>query len=195
MSFLGAGRGGRGRRLPPSPLLRAQARRPGNPRGLVLPFAAGAVLFGLLLLYLGTMRYSMPEAILVIALGTLVIALLPWAIAATGGGVERAWWVSTPRLERQPPPEQMDYQLLRLRRDLRDALERDDRTDEIYPVLRSLAAERLKAHHEIDLETEPERARDVMDPHLWRYLTNPPVDTRKRSKTSLHTAIEGIEKL
>jgi len=84
---------------------------------------------------------------------------------------------------------------VRLRRDLRDAVERDDRSDEIYPVLRGLAAERLRAHHQIDLDTEPERARQVVDADLWRYLTTPPTDTRKRSRTSLQTAIEGIENL
>jgi hypothetical protein len=35
----------------------------------------------------------------------------------------------------------------------------------------------------------------VVDPLLWRYLTTPPTDTRKRSRSALHTAIEGIEKL
>ena len=89
----------------------------------------------------------------------------------------------------------MDYRLVRIRRDLRDALERDDREDPVWPLLRDLAAERLRARHDIDLDADPEAARQVVDPLLWRYLTTPPTDARKRSRSALHTAIEGIEKL
>lgn len=177
-------------------LLRAAqgARGPGNPRGSVLPVAGFVLLLGGLLFYVGSLRYSVPEAVAAVLLGALVLALVPWAVSGTGHDAERAFWVSTPRAE-AAPPSALDYRLVRLRRDLRDAIERDDRTDEIYPVLRELAAERLRAHHQVDLDTEPERARQVVDPHLWRYLTTPPTDTRKRSRTSLQTAIEGIEKL
>jgi hypothetical protein len=166
----------------------------GNPRGAVLPLAGFVLLMGGLLFYVGSLRYSVPEAVAAVLLGALVIALVPWAITATGHDAERAFWVSTPRAE-AAPPSSLDYRLVRLRRDLRDAVERDDRTDEIYPILRGLAAERLQAHHQVDLDAEPERAQEIVDPHLWRYLTTPPTDTRKRSRTSLQTAIEGIEKL
>lgn len=190
MTFLRARRASRRSEL----LRAAQASGPGNPRGSVLPVAGFVLLLGSLLFYVGSLRYSLPEAVAAVLLGALVISLVPWAITGTGHDAERAYWVSTPRLEAAPPAA-LDYRLVRLRRDLRDAIERDDRTDEVYPVLRGLAAERLRANHQIDLDTEPERARQVVDPHLWRYLSTPPTDTRKRSRTSLQTAIEGIENL
>lgn len=177
-------------------LLRAAqgTRGPGDPRATVLPLAGFVLLLGALLFYVGSLRYSLPEAVAAVLLGALVIALVPWAVTATGHDAERAFWVSTPR-EEAAPPASLDYRLVRLRRDLRDAVERDDRTDEIYGLLRDLASERLRAHHQIDLDADPEGARAVVDPHLWRYLTTPPTDTRKRSRTALQTAIEGIEKL
>lgn len=191
MTFLRARRTNRR----PELMRAAQARGPGDPRGAVLPLAGLVALMGGLLFYVGSLRYSVPEALAAILLGTLVIALVPWAISGTGHDAERAFWASTPRVDTSRPTNAMDYRLVRLRRDLRDAVERDDRPDEVYAVLRGLAAERLRAHHEIDLDTEPERAREVVDPHLWRYLTTPPTDTRKRSRTALQTAIEGIENL
>ena len=127
-------------------------------------------------------------------LAALAAALVPWALSRTSRYAERAYWASTPRQE-SVPPAALDYRLVRLRRDLRDALERDDRADEIHPLLRELTRERLEALHGIDLDTDPEAARAVMDPHLWRYLTHPPTDERRRSKSALHTAIEGVEKL
>lgn len=190
MTFLRARRASRR-----SELLRAgQASGPGNPRSAFLPVAGVTLLMGAVLFYVGSLRYSIPEAVLAVLLGALVLALVPWAISGTGSQAQRAFWVSTPRTE-AAPPSALDYRLVRLRRDLRDAVERDDRSDEIYPVLRDLAAERLLSTHGIDLDTEPERAREVTDPHLWHYLTHPPTDTRKRSRSSLHAAIEGIEKL
>lgn len=190
MSILPGRRARRRATLP----LQGQPRSPGHPRASALPLAAFVVVVGAVAFYVGSLRYSLPEAVAVVLLGALVVALVPWAIAATGRDAERAFWVSTARQE-AAPPDALDYRLVRLRRDLRDAVERDDRTDEIYPVLRELAAERLRTHHGVDLDTEPERARAVVDAHLWHYLTTPPVDTRKRSRSSLRTAIEGIEKL
>lgn len=187
-------RGRRRRAYRPGIPLQGQARGPGDPRGGVLVLGTLVLVAGGLAFYVGSLRYSVAEAAAVVLLGSLVVALVPWVIAATGRSAERAYWVSTTRQE-AAPPDALDYRLVRLRRDLRDAIERDDRTDEIYPVLRGLAAERLRARHGIDLDAEPERARAAVDAHLWRYLTTPPVDTRKRSRTSLRNAIEGIEKL
>lgn len=156
---------------------------------LVLSLLLGAALYAI-----GVLRYSIPEAVLVALLGGAVLTLLPWVLSETGEGVKRAYWLSTTSQESMPPAA-MDYRLLRLRRDLRDAVERDDRYDAVYPVLRELAAERLRSSHDIDLDAEPERARQVLEPQLWRYLSTPPTDTRRRSRSALHTAIEGIEKL
>jgi hypothetical protein len=40
----------------------------------------------------------------------------------------------------------------------------------LRPLVRSLAAERLQAHHGIDLEGEPERARELVGDELWELL-------------------------
>ena len=172
------------------------ATRTGAPplRRHVVPGVVIAALLGGLLFFIGALPYSWPLAVVVVGLSGLVGGLMTWGMVVTAGDVEQAYWVSTPRQE-TAPPDAMDYRLLRLRRDLRDALERDDRADEIYPVVRELAAERLLAHHDVDLETQPEQARALLDPHLAAYLEHPPTDTRRRSRSALHTAIEGVEKL
>lgn len=167
---------------------------PGNARGSALTLGTAMLLVGALLFYVGSLQHSLPEVVALVLLAAVVTPLLVRSIARTGRYAERAYWASTPRQE-SVPPSAMDYRLLRIRRDLRDALERDDRDDPVYPLLRDLAAERLQAHHGIDLDARPEDARRVVDPLLWRYLTTPPTDTRKRSRSALHTAIEGIEKL
>ncbi|WP_151524583.1 hypothetical protein [Serinicoccus kebangsaanensis] len=163
-------------------------------RRFLVPALVCAVIIGGLLYYIGSLPHSLPVVVLAVLLSGLVVALTMWGMTSTSQDVEQAYWVSTPRQE-SAPPDAMDYRLLRLRRDLRDAVERDDRGDEIYPVIRELAAERLLAHHGVDLDAEPERAREVLDPHLQAYLDHPPSDTRKRSRSALHTAIEGVEKL
>ncbi|WP_298888857.1 hypothetical protein [uncultured Serinicoccus sp.] len=180
------------RSLPPLPH-RQQALATDLRRHLV-PALVIAVLLGGLLFFIGALPYPWPVALLVVVLAGVVGGLLTWGLSTTASDVEQAYWVSTPRQE-AAPPDAMDYRLLRLRRDLRDALERDDRADEIYPVIRELAAERLLAHHDVDLETQPEQARALLDPHLVAYLDHPPTDTRRRSPSALHTAIEGVEKL
>ncbi|QFG67951.1 hypothetical protein [Ornithinimicrobium pratense] len=163
-------------------------------RAAYLPFALLALGVGALLYYIGSLPHTLPAAVLVVLLGTAVLALIHRVLAQDGRGVEPAYWVSTPHAE-STPPAAMDYRLLRLRRDLRDALEREDRPDHIYPVLRELTAERLRARHDIDLDDQPELARQVLSPGLIRYLDAPPTDTRRRSRSALHHAIEGIEKL
>ncbi|MFK5689745.1 hypothetical protein ACI3EY_08750 [Ornithinimicrobium sp. LYQ92] len=167
---------------------RGTLRRSLLPAGLVTLVVGGA------LYYIGSLAHSLPEAVLVVLLGGTVATLTLWVLARTGEEVDQAYWVSTPRQD-AVPPSALDYRLVRLRRDLRDALERDDRADEIYPVIRELTAERLRARHDIDLDTQPELARTVLDPALRRYLDTPPTDTRRRSKSALHTAIEGVERL
>lgn len=167
---------------------------PPDQRAVVLPIAALVLAVGAGLYYIGSLRHSLLEVVLLVLLAAAVLMLLPWAITRTSNDAERAYWASTPRQE-SVPPAALDYRLVRLRRDLRDALERDDRTDPIHPLLREITAERLRSLHDIDLDTEPERARAVLDPNLWTYLTTAPTGTRRRSRTMLHTAIEGIEKL
>lgn len=167
---------------------------PRDLRGTVVPLGVGVLLLGVLLFYVGALRHTPAEAAAVVVLAALAAALLPWAVVRTGRYAQRAWWASTPRQE-SAAPTALDYRLVRIRRDLRDAVERDDRVDPIFPVLHELTAERLRARHGVDLGTQPERARELLDPHLWRYLSAPPSDTRKRSRSALNTAVEGIEKL
>lgn len=163
-------------------------------RAAYLPFGVVALGVGALLYYIGSLPHTLPEAVLVVLLGTVGLALIHRALRAATREVEPAYWVSTPHAE-SAPPAAMDYRLLRLRRDLRDALERDDRPDHVYAVLRELTAERLRARHDIDLDDQPELARQALSPGLVRYLDAPPSDTRRRSRSALHHAIEGIEKL
>lgn len=163
-------------------------------RAAYLPFTLVALGVGALLYYIGSLPHTLPEAILVVLLGTAVLALIHRVLSRAAREAEPAYWVSTPHAEATPPAA-MDYRLLRLRRDLRDALEREDRPDHVYPVVRELTAERLRARHDIDLDLEPERARQVLTPGLARYLDTPPTDTRRRSRSALHHAIEGIENL
>ena len=170
------------------------ARLPRDLRRSLVPATIITLGLGAGLWFIGSLPYGLLPAVLVVLLGGTVATLTLYAVARLGEDVDQAYWVSTPRQE-AVPPDVMDYRLVRLRRDLRDALERDDRGDDIYPVIRELAAERLRALHDIDLETHPEDAQRVMDPQLWRYLAAPPTDARKRSKSALHTAIEGVEKL
>ncbi|MFX0537943.1 hypothetical protein ACQBAT_04215 [Ornithinimicrobium sp. Y1847] len=169
---------------------------PRDQRGVVLPLALTVLAVGAVMFYIGSLRHTPLEAVVVVALAAVVIALLPWALTRTTRYSERAYWASTPRQE-SVPPSALDYRLVRLRRDLRDAIERDDRPDLVHPLLRELAAERLLAHHDIDLDDPDaaDAARARMDDQLWHYLTTPPTDRRKRSRSSLHAAIEGIEKL
>lgn len=171
--------------------MRGRKRPPG---AAYLPFVLTALGVGALLYYIGSLPHTLPEAVLVVLLGTAALALTHRVLTRAGREVEPAYWVSTPHAE-STPPAAMDYRLLRLRRDLRDALEREDRPDHIYPVVRELAAERLRTQHDIDLDQEPERARQVLPQGLASYLDAPPTDTRRRSRSTLHHAIEGIEKL
>ncbi|GAA5160695.1 hypothetical protein [Ornithinimicrobium tianjinense] len=165
-------------------------------RGLrsALPLAVGTLLLGALLFYVGSLPHGPAAVTALVVVASVVAPLLLGALTREGRYAERAYWASTLHQEAVPPAA-MDYRLVRIRRDLRDAVERDDREDLVHPLLRELAAERLLAHHGVDLDADPEAARRVVDPLLWRYLTTPPTDARKRSRSALQTAIEGIEKL
>lgn len=163
-------------------------------RRTVLPVLVGTLAVAALLYLVGSLPHTLPEVIALVLLAGTAFGLLLAALERTGRGIEPAWWASTPR-EESSAPAAMDYRLVRLRRDLRDALERDDREDTIHPVLRELAAERLTAHHGIDLATQPDEARAAMSPQLWQYLTHPPTGTRRSHRGALQNAVEGIEKL
>ncbi|MGC5583223.1 hypothetical protein ACQE98_03625 [Ornithinimicrobium sp. W1679] len=163
-------------------------------RRTLLGALAATLVVGSLLYLVGALPHSLPEVLAVVLLAGTVLGLLLAALRRTGDGVEPAWWASTPR-EEAIAPAAMDYRLVRLRRDLRDALERDDRPDTVHAVLHDLAAERLRALHGVDLAAQPDEARALTGPELWHYLTHPPTGTRRSSRGAVQTAIEGIEKL
>lgn len=159
----------------------------------VLAFLATAVVGGILW-YINVLRYDLAVAIvLAIAIGT-VVTVLTWVMSEESPRLKAAYWFSPLRQE-SVRPAPLDYRMLRLRRDLRDATERSDRTDEIFPIIRELAVERLRAKHDIDLAADPEAARKIMHPDLTKYLSNPPTGTAKRSKRDINRALDRIEEL
>ncbi|HLS41268.1 MAG TPA: hypothetical protein VK038_10940 [Ornithinicoccus sp.] len=162
--------------------------------GRVLGGAALSVALGSLLWYVGVLPHGyLVSVALALALG-LVVLLVVWTAQEQGPHLEAATWYSP--VDREAVSVMaLDYHMLRLRRDLRAALERNDRPDEIYPLIVELAAERLAARHAIDLRTRPEEARRVLAPGLAAYLDKPPEGTERRSRRQLERAIEGIEEL
>lgn len=128
-----------------------------------------------------------------VVLGT-VIAGAVWTVQDHSRGLRTAQWYST-HLEEAAPPPGLDYRLVRLRRDLRDAVERSDRVDVVHAQLWALTAERLASLHDIDLQADPEAAAAVLHPELRRYLDHPPSGTARRSRKDLTRAIQRIEEL
>ncbi|WP_109474426.1 hypothetical protein [Ornithinimicrobium cavernae] len=161
-------------------------------RALVAFVVTGAV--GLLLWYLNVLRFDLVTAVVVALAVGAVVTLLTWVMSEESPRLKPAYWFATVR-EESVRPAALDYRMLRLRRDLRDATERNDRVDEIFPVVRALAAERLLAHHDIDLATDREAAEAVMHPELTTYLSRPPVGTGRRSKRDIDRALDRIEEL
>lgn len=149
---------------------------------------------GALLWFINVLRTDVVTAlVLALAVGA-VITLLTWVMSEEGPRLTRAHWFASMR-EESVRPGALDYRMLRLRRDLRDATERNDRTDEIFPVVRDLVAERLRANHGLDLVTDWDEARAVIHPDLAAYLSDPPTGTARRSKRQLARALDRIEEL
>lgn len=162
-------------------------------RRAILAFLGTAVV-GALLWFVNVLRFDLPTALIIALMIGTVVTLLTWVMAEESPRLKAPYWFATNR-EESVRPAALDYRMLRLRRDLRDATERSDRTDEIYPVVRSLAAERLLANHDIDLDSAPEAAAQVMGPRLTAYLTHPPTGTGRRSKRDIDRALDRIEEL
>lgn len=182
----------RGGGLAPGRPVRARGRWQ-RVRRAVLAFLATAVVGGVLW-YINVLRYDLATAIVIALTIGSVVTLLTWVMSEESPRLKAPYWFSPLRQE-SVRPAPLDYRMLRLRRDLRDATERSDRTDEIFPVIRALAAERLMTRHDLDLDTEPEAARRVMHPDLTTYLSKPPTGTAKRSKRDITRALDRIEEL
>lgn len=149
---------------------------------------------GALLWFINVLRTDVVTGlVLALAVGG-VVTLLTWVMSEESPHLKRAHWFASMR-EESVRPAALDYRMLRLRRDLRDATERNDRTDEIFPVVRAIAAERLRANHGLDLVTDWDEARAVIHPDLMKYLSDPPTGTAKRSKRQLTQALDRIEEL
>jgi hypothetical protein len=156
---------------------------------------AAATIFlvaGSLLWYVGSLPEEPWLAAVVMLLVTVTGGLLVWSLGDHSTEAEAASW-HVPLREESAVPLATDDRLVRLRRDLRDALERSDRPDEIHPLLCDLTVERLRAAHGIDARTDPVAAQEVLPQDLWRYLTTPPRGTARRSARQLSRALDHIE--
>ena len=161
-------------------------------RGVVALSCVG--LGGVLLWFVGSLpRDPLFAGVVAVLLGGAITALW-WSSVDLPRPADAASWYAVRREESAVPPS-LDYRLVRLRRDLRDALERNDRGDEVHPLLRELTRVRLLQRHTVDLDTEPEQAVALMSPALAKYLASPPKANEKRSMKQLSDALTGIEEL
>lgn len=151
-------------------------------------------LAGALLWFLNVLRFDLATALIIAFTVGTVVTLLTWVMAEASPQLKAANWFATLRQE-SVRPAALDYRMLRLRRDLRDATERSDRVDEIYPIIRALAAEQLQARHDVDLDATPAAAAEIMGAQLTAYLDHPPTGTSRRSKRDISRALDRIEEL
>lgn len=180
----------RGGGVQPGGPVRARTGRHRVRRAIVAFLSTAAV--GALLWFINVLQFDLPTALLVAVLIGVVLTLLTWVMAEESPRLKAAYWFASMR-EESVRPGALDYRMLRLRRDLRDATERSDRTDEVYPVIRQLTAEKLLAVHDIDLSADPAAAEAVLPPDLAAYLAKPPTGTSRRSKRDIHRALDRIE--
>jgi hypothetical protein len=141
-------------------------------RGVVIRLAASvglatAVLLGLVLALPG--QRGLFVGIYELTLGAIGILAILGALRAKQ---PRAWELSPfERPTERPPRAKQVAELERLDRVLVMAsTSAFDVHHRLRPLVRSLAAERLHAHHGIDLEREPERVKAVAGDELWELL-------------------------
>lgn len=163
-------------------------------RSRVGSMLAFVVVAGSLLWYVGVLPDNAVLAGAVMLLLTSVTGLLWWSHADLSAEVEPVSWHATLGQD-STGPMALDYRLVRLRRDLRDALERSDREDAIHALVCDLAVGRLQARHGVDARSDPQRARQVLGPAVWDYLTTPPVGTARRSARELGRVLDRLEEL
>ncbi|MGB3762321.1 MAG: hypothetical protein WA966_03795 [Ornithinimicrobium sp.] len=153
-----------------------------------------AAVGGALLWFVGSLPRDPVLAGAVTVLTTGVLSVLWWSRSDMPAPAESASWYAVRRDHSAVPPA-LDYRLIRLRRDLRDALERSDREDLVHPLICALARDRLLDRHGVDLHTDPDEAASHLTPALAAYLEHPPTTTAKASFTQISDALSGIEEL
>jgi hypothetical protein len=164
------------------------------------------------------MRWLLREASLVTALAALVVVLEPTWLATVG----RLWLVAIVLLgsgailstvfghiptEPVRPPTGRARQLgdLRQMRDIEQANDFLIAVDyQLFPFLqgavREIAAQRLLVRHNVDLEREPDRARDILGHETWQLIR--PTETAEGkprlgsvSLTQLAAVADALEKV
>lgn len=147
---------------------------------------------GWLLWWAQSLRHPGPVAVAVtLALGACLTVLV-WILQDHADQLRTASWSGSDESD-ATPADRLDYRMLRLRRDLRDTVERSDRVDAVQPLLRKLAAERLRARHGVGLDDA--RAAELLGPGVHAYLTREPLTTARRSPDRLRSALDRIEAL
>lgn len=159
--------------------------------GTVIVLAAAG---GGLLWFVGSLPRDPVLAAAVIVITTGTLSLLWWSRSDMPPAAEPASWYAVRRDHTAVPPA-LDYRLIRLRRDLRDALERSDREDLVHPLISALARDRLLERRGVDLHTDPDEAARHLTPALATYLAHPPTSTAKANFTTISEALSGIEEL
>lgn len=153
--------------------------------------AAGA---GALMWFVGSLpRDPVVAATVMLVLG-LTMGLLWWSNADVPRPAEGAAWYVVRRDEANVPPT-LDYRLVRLRRDLRDAAEHSDREDHVHALITHLTRDRLLQRHSIDMDTDPDGAQAHLPPPLRTYLAQAPSNTHKANIKKISDALTGIEEL
>lgn len=117
-----------------------------------------------------------------------------WSATDLPRPAEAASWYAAHRQEATPPMS-MDYRLVRLRRDLRETVQHPERPDAVHPLLRSLAAHRLRERHGVDLDTDPDAAERYLTPLLRDYLARPLAAHQRHRTDRIARALAEIEQL
>lgn len=121
-------------------------------------------------------------AVVVCCLGAALLTRMPPAASSFAA-----------RLPQEPEPHPTDRRLTQLAWQVRAAGEGDTWAQSLQPQLTALVDERLARTHGIDRSTDPDQAREVLDPELWRLVTDP--HHRPRSAKALRAVIERIHAL
>lgn len=77
------------------------------------------------------------------------------------------------------------------------SVDRDRYEQRVRPLLRQIAAERLRQRHGADLERDPDRCREIVGDELWILMTGAPAraGSRPPSPREVDSAVRAIERL